>query len=383
MAVYVLDTEGTLDIEGDRDTCIKLSALSMMLSSYLILNVSSNLKVTELDYLEMYLHISELIGKSYSLQYLQHLDILVRDWHDFDNCGREAARAYLNNETETMRKTGKYSRVLETFRSPSASCFLMPHPGKRIPQTSQGRLIDMDEDFRSELRTYVSDLVRGVWRYMKTDIHEEKLACAQLGQILKMFFSVENHKCMKNIKKEFQDFMETQAPSTASLFKILAVRPSQMRSRVSGEASRLRQHFEVSLQGTDGRQQLLEELESHLLDAGNKFCADYSKRFTKCAVLIGFAVGGGVLSLAGGVVGAAVAGTVLATEAVALLGSTTAALVTGAVGGSVSMAVVGGGVGAGVGGAIGRREKRREQEAEEASNNQGSAEAEAPLLKHQ
>ncbi|KAM5151676.1 RING finger protein 112-like [Mantella aurantiaca] len=37
VAVYVLDTEGSLDIEGDRESCIKLSALSMLLSSHLLL----------------------------------------------------------------------------------------------------------------------------------------------------------------------------------------------------------------------------------------------------------------------------------------------------------------------------------------------------------
>nr|DBA18972.1 TPA: hypothetical protein GDO54_014861 [Pyxicephalus adspersus] len=36
VAVYILDTEGSLDIEGDRESCIKLSALSMLLSSHLV-----------------------------------------------------------------------------------------------------------------------------------------------------------------------------------------------------------------------------------------------------------------------------------------------------------------------------------------------------------
>ncbi|OCT59108.1 hypothetical protein XELAEV_180015962mg, partial [Xenopus laevis] len=40
-AVFVLDTEGSLDIQSSRDICLKLSALSMILSSYLIFNVNS------------------------------------------------------------------------------------------------------------------------------------------------------------------------------------------------------------------------------------------------------------------------------------------------------------------------------------------------------
>ncbi|KAG8545028.1 hypothetical protein GDO81_021489 [Engystomops pustulosus] len=53
VAVYILDTEGSLDIEGDRESCIKLSALSMLLSSHLVFNVAGSLKETELDYMEV------------------------------------------------------------------------------------------------------------------------------------------------------------------------------------------------------------------------------------------------------------------------------------------------------------------------------------------
>ncbi|XP_069840777.1 RING finger protein 112-like isoform X2 [Dendropsophus ebraccatus] len=392
MAVFVLDTEGSLDIESVRETCIKLSALSMLLSSCLIFNVNANLKTTEMDYLEMYLHVSELTGESFSLQYLQHLNILVRDWQDPDNCGREAAQSYIEHETEKLRKSSKNHRVLETLRSPSVSSFLLPHPGKPFLRSSQGRLSDMDDDFRSHLTTYVSNLVERVWLHCKTDVHGEKVTCSQLGQMLKdfvstlqrehlsfaspleMFYMLENFKNMKNTIKKFQDFVEREAPMTSSPFRILGVRPSKMRMKVSEEASRLLGEYEQSLRtGSDAeRQKLTEETKTLLDQEVEKFCAAYSKRFTKCAVGIGCAVGGGVLSLAGGVVGAAVAGTVLATEAVALLGSTTAALVTGAVGGSVTLGAIGTGVGAGVGGAIGHKENKKDQKTDDRSNDNGS-----------
>ncbi|KAM4632438.1 uncharacterized protein O3C94_018947 [Discoglossus pictus] len=390
IAVYVLDTEGSLDIEGNKENCIKLSALSMVLSSYLIFNINSSLKATELDYLEMYLHIAELTGKCFSLQYLQHLDILVRDWHDCDNCTREDARSYIKSVEESLRKTLSYPLVFETLRSPSASCHLLPHPGKGVLRSGQGRLSDMDADFKQRITTYVCDLVRGVWRHIKTDVNGEKLTCGQLDSILRefvsllqkeqysfsspleMYFTYENHKMTNNLKKTFEDYMNTQAPITSSPFKIIGVLPKQMRAKVNGEYTRLMEEFEDSLQGSDdqGKQLIMEETTFKLLQMQEKFCDEYSKRFLKCAVGVGGMAGAGILSLAGGVVGAAVAGTILAAEAAALLGSTTAAVIGGAVGGSLTFGAIGGGVGAGVGGAIGHFKEKEKQKPEETESSE-------------
>ncbi|XP_040295746.1 RING finger protein 112-like isoform X2 [Bufo bufo] len=388
MAVFVLDTEGSLDIESDRETCIKLSTLSMLLSSYLIFNVSGSLKTTELDYLEMYLHVSELTKESFSLQYLQHLNILVRDWQGDDNCGREAAKSYIEHETEKLRKSLKNYCVLETLRSPSVSSFLLPHPGKTFQRSSQGRLSDMDDDFRGHLTTYVSDLVEGLWLHRKTDVRSERITCGHLGGMLKdfvrilqrehfscaspveMYYSLENHKNIKNTVKKFKDFVEIVAPINSSTFKILGVRTSKMSEKVNAEASRLLDEYEQSLKGTDvaARTDFKKEMKVVLDQEVKKFCDEYSERFTKCAVGIGCAVGGGVLGVAGGIAGAAVVGTVLAVEAAAVLGSTTVAMVTGAVGGSVTLGAVGTGVGAGVGKVIGLSEENKSQKTEDTGN---------------
>ncbi|XP_053326504.1 RING finger protein 112-like isoform X2 [Spea bombifrons] len=373
VAVFVVDTEGSLDIEGDLESSIKLSALSMVLSSYLIFNVNSSLKTTELDYLEMYLHISALTGKSFSLNNLQYLDILVRDWQDDENCGRDAGRAYIDDVNEKLRRGSGYRQVLETLRSPSTSCFLLPHPGRGVVRSGQGRLADMDEDFRSHLTAYVSELVRWIGRHVRTDIRGDKVTCAQLGGVLKEFLSImqnehysfsspvkmfhayQNQKNKTDIQNDFQKFKENQVFSNLSLLKVLKVPPSEMKTKAAAEASSLLSEYETLLVGCEGaeKQGLVDEMKSVLGQKEKQLCEEYSKVFTKYAVGLGFAVGGGVLSLAGGAVGAAVAGTVLAAEAVALLGSTTAAVVTGAVGGSVTLGAIGGGVGAKIGKVIG------------------------------
>ncbi|PIO25321.1 hypothetical protein AB205_0130720 [Aquarana catesbeiana] len=419
MAVFVLDTEGSLDIAGDLQTCLKLSALSMLLSSHLIFNVNTSLKTTELDYLEMYLHVSELTGESFSLQYLQHLDVLVRDWQDPD-CGREAALTYLQHEIEKLRlrKGSEYRRLLDTFRSPSMSGFLLPHPGKRFLRTSRGTLADMDDDFKDHLTRYISDLAAGVWDHRKTDISGEKITCGHVGGVLKkfvimlkrrqynfssplqfyfnqthwslfinyfcvetnqlpgycqslieqaeMYYSLENQKYMNTVLQRFEEFFEQQLPANASPLKVLGVRTSEMRTRVREQADVLLDTYEGMLRGDNDaeKEMLMEEMKSQLKEKEERFCAEYSKCFTRCAVGIGCAVGGGVLCLAGGAAGAAVAGTVLAVEAAGLLGSAATAMAAGGIGGGVALGAIGTGVGAAVGRIVGHVEKKKGTKAE-------------------
>ncbi|XP_072273033.1 RING finger protein 112-like [Pyxicephalus adspersus] len=252
LAVYVLDTEGSLDIEGDRETSIKLSALSMLLSSYLIFNVNAILKSTELDYLEMYLHVAKLTGESFSLKYLQHLDFLVRDWQDPDCCGREAAHAYLQHESEKLgrRMDSEYRNFLNVIRTQSVSGFLLPHPGNKFLKSKQGRLADMDDEFKGYLREYISDVIEGIWLHQKSDEKGREITCGHVGRLLKEFvamlqskkysfasplemaYSLENYMQMKNILQGFQDYLDQQFPSGSSL-EVLRVKPSKMRIRVN------------------------------------------------------------------------------------------------------------------------------------------------------
>ncbi|XP_034632433.1 RING finger protein 112-like [Trachemys scripta elegans] len=53
VAVFLVDTEGSLDLQRRMETSIKLSVLGILLSSYWIFNISSMFKQTEADYLEV------------------------------------------------------------------------------------------------------------------------------------------------------------------------------------------------------------------------------------------------------------------------------------------------------------------------------------------
>ncbi|KAG6926573.1 ring finger protein 112, partial [Chelydra serpentina] len=53
VAVFLVDTEGCLDLQRHMETSVKLSVFSILLSSYWIFNISSTFTRTEADYLEV------------------------------------------------------------------------------------------------------------------------------------------------------------------------------------------------------------------------------------------------------------------------------------------------------------------------------------------
>ncbi|KAG9467445.1 hypothetical protein GDO78_014929 [Eleutherodactylus coqui] len=320
VAVYILDTEGSLDIEGDRQSCIKLSALSMLLSSHLVFNVAGILKETELDYMEMYLHMGEEFGS----QQLQYLDILIRDWHDSSNCGRDAAWFYINREIERLQKGHSYPKVLWGLKSSHTRCFLLPHPGKGITGESLGRLEDMDEDFQDSLRSYIADVVQGVWHRIKMDLMGQVFVDVLERQKygfstpMEMFYAIKNQKILEGTKEELQEFLKKQPNHLL---------PSTMRTLVSEKSAEFATKFKESLLGTNHfhHSELEKELKSHLVEEQEKFCSSYTTRFTCNAVSLGVTAGLGLY----GVIGAAAAkGTVvLATQpAVAAVAEKTVAM---------------------------------------------------------
>ncbi|XP_030417909.1 RING finger protein 112-like isoform X3 [Gopherus evgoodei] len=100
VAVLLVDTEGSMDLERNKETSIKLSAMSMLLSSYQILNIGRRVKDPDLEYLEMFLHVAEVVGEAYGLEPVQHLDLLVRDWSSSPDLGAQGGEQYLRKVKE-------------------------------------------------------------------------------------------------------------------------------------------------------------------------------------------------------------------------------------------------------------------------------------------
>ncbi|XP_053881777.1 RING finger protein 112-like [Malaclemys terrapin pileata] len=189
VAVLLVDTEGSMNIESNKETSIKLSAMSMLLSSYQILNIGCRVKDPDLEYLEMFLQVAEVVGEAYGLEPIQHLDLLVRDWSSSLVLGARGGKKHLRDVRQILEETSpsKHPKALEALSRSSSRCYLMPSPGKRIMTGSEGTLRDMDEDFRESLRDYVTALVGSAGRHVRRNQHGELLTGTQLASWIKKF----------------------------------------------------------------------------------------------------------------------------------------------------------------------------------------------------
>ncbi|CAM5117549.1 unnamed protein product [Eretmochelys imbricata] len=187
VAVLLVDTEGSMGIERKKETSIKLSAFSMLLSSYQILNISNAVKDPDLEYLEMFVRVAEEVGKAYGLEPIQHLDLLVWDWSNSLVLGTDGGKQHLKHVRKKLeaRSPCKHPKALEALKRSSSRCYLMPFPGKKITTGSGGRLRDMDKDFRESLRDYVTALVSSAGQHIRMDQQGELLTGTQLAAKIK------------------------------------------------------------------------------------------------------------------------------------------------------------------------------------------------------
>ncbi|XP_039390208.1 RING finger protein 112-like [Mauremys reevesii] len=383
VAVLLVDTEGSMDIARDTETSVKLSALSMLLGSYQILNVSSQIKDPDLEYLEMFLHVAEEVGKEYGLESIQHLDLLVRDWSSSTLLGGDGGKEHLRDVRQMLAATSpcKHPKALEVLSRSSSRCYLMPFPGKRIMTGNQGSLRDMDEDFRDSLRDYVTALVGSVSQYIWRDRHGELLTGTQLAAKIKKFSDLmKKHHCgfsspaqmaiafynqrvLDRASADHTLFLKEKDSDSRNMFSCLKVRPSKMAEQFAERRGHLLWRCQTDMkEPVPEKEALLTQLEEELTREAETFLEIYGKRFKKFAILAGVGAGALVLGPVGGAAGAGIAGAVIAAEAAGALA--VAEVVAIGVGtGAAAGIVVGGGVGGGMGGNVARRDRQRAEAA--------------------
>uniref|UniRef100_A0A8C8ZGW7 RING finger protein 112 n=1 Tax=Prolemur simus TaxID=1328070 RepID=A0A8C8ZGW7_PROSS len=382
VAVFLVDTGDAMSLELSRETRIKLCALTSMLSSYQILSTSQELQDTDLDYLEMFVQVAEVMGKHYGMVPIQHLDLLVRwDSSHPNQAGQGHAGDIL------QRLSGKYPKVQELLQGRRARCYLLPTPGRQWTDKDQGSPGDTGGDFHHHLGAYVSDVLsaapqhaksrcQGYWNEGRTVARGDRrlLTGQQLAQEIKnlsgwmgrtgpgfaspdeMAAQLHDLRKVEAAKREFEEYVRQQDVATKRIFSALRVLPDTMRNLLSTQKDAILARHGVAML-CKGREQTLEALEAELQATAKAFMDSYTMRFCGHLAAVGGAVGAGLMGLAGGVVGAGMAAAALAAEA--------GMVAAGAAVGATGAAVVGGGVGAGLAATVGCMEKEEDERVQE------------------
>lgn len=330
VAVFLVDTGDAMSPELSRETRTRLCALTSMLSSYQILAASQELKDTDLEYLEMFVRVAEVMGRHYGMVPIQHLDLLVRD----SSHPGKAGRGHVGDIIQ--KSSGKYPKVQELLRGRRARCYLLPAPGRRWVSKGHGSPSDTEDD-TGHLRAYVADVLsaapqhaksrcQGYWSEGRPVARGDRrlLTGQQLAQEIKnlsgwmgrtgpgcaspdeMAAQLHDLRTVEAAKKEFEEYVRQQDVATKRIFSALRVLPDTMRNLLSAQKDALLARHGAALLCA-GREQTLEALEAELQAEAKAFMDSYTVRFCGHLAAVGGAVGAGLMGLAGGVVGAGMA----------------------------------------------------------------------------
>ncbi|XP_038626079.1 RING finger protein 112-like [Tachyglossus aculeatus] len=290
VAVFLVDTEGTLDVTTDKDTIVKISTISMLLSSFLILNTNKLVGETDMEYLELFLDHAKELTKTLEWQPMQHLDILVRDWYDASRCSTADGEEYLERIIQKIQTNSKFPDILETLKS-SVSCHLLPSPGLQIPRSQQGTLKEMDPEFRDNLKLYVNFLHNSAGQYAKKymtehfvekikrvveDLNERECYLGSPVQLRRTIKRLKKEREMDRILKEFREFLDEKVSS----FGWFSLDLPRLEQDVRRECATLLERFTASLQGVEAREELQKELKIKLKEVAETFLEQVRGRFS-------------------------------------------------------------------------------------------------------
>ncbi|KAL1479462.1 hypothetical protein MTO96_051827 [Rhipicephalus appendiculatus] len=196
VAVLLMDTQGTFDSESTMKESTMIFSLSMMTSSVQIYNIMNNIKEDDLQHLQFFAEYGRLAQKGKKTQAFQKLLFLVRDWswpHEFQ-FGSHGGKSLIASR---LKITQGQARELKTLRQHLLSCFsdidcfLMPNPGPKVVRETSfdGRLADIDEEFREKLEELVHSVLAPENLLVK-QVNGKKLSCEHLMTFFRTYVEV-------------------------------------------------------------------------------------------------------------------------------------------------------------------------------------------------
>ncbi|XP_038871645.1 atlastin-2-like isoform X2 [Salvelinus namaycush] len=192
VAVLLIDTQGAFDSQSTIKDCATLFALSTMTSSVQVYNLSQNVQEDDLQHLQLFTEYGRLALEEIYEKPFQTLMFLIRDWsYPYEHSyGLEGGKSFLEkrlqvkqNQHEELQNVRKH--IHSCFSN--IGCFLLPHPGLKVATNPNfdGRLTDIDDDFKTELVNLVPILLSPE-NLVEKEIGGSKVTCRDLVQYFKV-----------------------------------------------------------------------------------------------------------------------------------------------------------------------------------------------------
>lgn len=162
VAIILLDTQGTFDSQSTVKDCATVFALSTMLSSVQIYNLSQNIQEDDLQHLQLFTEYGRLAKAETNETPFQKLLFLVRDWSfPYEaEYGSDGGEIILRKRLEIHEKQHPDHQALRQHIRGcfnEIGCFLMPHPGLTVATNPNfnGKLSDISGDFKEQLEELI------------------------------------------------------------------------------------------------------------------------------------------------------------------------------------------------------------------------------------
>ncbi|XP_070430132.1 atlastin-2 isoform X6 [Equus przewalskii] len=196
VAVLLMDTQGAFDSQSTIKDCATVFALSTMTSSVQVYNLSQNIQEDDLQHLQLFTEYGRLAMEEIYQKPFQTLMFLIRDWsYPYEHSyGLEGGKQFLEkrlqvkqNQHEELQNVRKH--IHNCFSN--LGCFLLPHPGLKVATNPSfdGRLKDIGEDFKRELRNLVP-LLLAPENLVEKEISGSKVTCRDLVEYFKAYIKI-------------------------------------------------------------------------------------------------------------------------------------------------------------------------------------------------
>ncbi|XP_065833260.1 atlastin-1-like [Oscarella lobularis] len=166
VAVLLMDTQGAFDTTSTVKDCATIFALSTMISSIQVYNISSMIREDDLQHLQLFTEYGRLALKDSLSKPFQRLAFLVRDWsYAYERpYGYKGGEEYLesllkvsSSQHEQLKMVREHIR--ECFEH--VDCFLLPHPGLTVAENPEftGKLSEIDDKFKEQLGKFTPSIL--------------------------------------------------------------------------------------------------------------------------------------------------------------------------------------------------------------------------------
>ncbi|XP_041353452.1 atlastin-2-like [Gigantopelta aegis] len=198
VAILLMDTQGAFDSESTVRDCATVFALSTMISSVQVYNLTQNIQEDDLQHLQLFTEYGRLaledndnVSKPF-----QSLWFLVRDW----SFPYEASYGVAGGKKILMRRlqiSNRQHPELQQLRRhisscfDSINCFLLPHPGLKVATNPHfdGRLRDIEDDFKDQLKILVP-LLLSRSNLIPKEINGTQITCSDLVEYFKAYIKI-------------------------------------------------------------------------------------------------------------------------------------------------------------------------------------------------